>query len=158
MSNREQAPAQRDAAPAPASAFRVASREGEVYELPGVGLPARLRRLPVRAMASIGELLPNPIAQAVMQLAVMAERDEAPQTPDQIQVSVQRHFNAYVRAAELCFVEPRFVHDREPDYDAGEIGVADLTDIDYVWLYWTFLQGTAERVRPFRFPRRAPAD
>ena len=60
----------------------------------------------------------------------------------------QKNCRAYLEAAALCFIEPRLILDREPK--EGEIGPGDLTDFDYSWLYYSWIQGVDEDIAPFR--------
>jgi hypothetical protein len=134
-------------APTDARQWRRGRQVGELIELPGCGHVARLIRPSLTALAATTGGVPNPLSEKLIQLALgrRAANDE------QALEYYRRNSRAYVEAAALCFVEPRLVLDREPG--EGEIGPDDLTDLDYTWLYHSFIQGGEQEVAPFRIAR-----
>jgi hypothetical protein len=134
-------------AASPAAAFRRRSTEGELYELPGCGLVARLARPGLMGLVGAGATA-NPVLSP--ELLRMMSLDKTPASDEERLEKFERDVRAYREVAARCFVEPRLVLDREPNYDAGEIGPADIADRDYVWLYWTFSQGGDAQVAAFR--------
>lgn len=132
-----------EAAPTPARAWS----QAQLYRLPGCGHVARLRRpSPTALIARAGDM-PNPVLSRDL-LATLAS-DEVPSDLDEQIAAFRRNARVYVEIAALAFVEPQLVLDREPDYEAGEIAPEDLTDVDYVWLYYSLCQGGHEKVRTF---------
>lgn len=111
----------------PASAFRARHSAGQLVELPS-GLVARLRMAPIVATVARLGYVPNPLSEDVLRELVVpppADESEAQQV-----AGYQRYQKTQVELAALKLVEPRLVLDRAPDYDAGEIGVCDLSDQD----------------------------
>jgi hypothetical protein len=137
--------------PTDARAWRRGREQGELFVLPGCGHVARLRRPSLTALAAATGGMPNPLSEKLIQLAMgrRASSDE------QALEYYRRNSRAYLEAAALCFVEPRLVLDREPQ--EGEIGADDLTDLDYTWLYHSFITGGDHDVAPFRVEREPPA-
>lgn len=144
-------PAPTTTAPAAASAFRARSETGEVYDFPGCGLPAQLRR-PSLMELSVRGAAPNPLANEVMSL-IAADEGPADLSHEERISRYQRNARAYIEVAKLCMVSPRLVTERAPDYDAGEIGPGDIADLDYIWLWHSFVGGAASEVQPFRADR-----
>lgn len=133
------------ALPTPADAWR----GGQLYRLPS-GHCAQLRRPGLMAMLATGQI-PNPLAQQVMRLLTVTTTEEiAQRTREQREEALRSNSEAFVAIAELCFVAPRLVTDHPPDYSADEIGAADLSDRDLLWLYYDFVEGTAQDVATFR--------
>lgn len=130
--------------------WRRGRQVGELYELPGCGHVARLIRPSLTALAAATGGVPNPLSEKVIQLAMgrRAPNDE------QALEHYRRNCRAYLEAAALCFVEPRLVLDREPG--EGEIGPDDLSDMDYTWIYHSFITGGEQEVAPFRIARESP--
>lgn len=125
--------------PTPAAEWRRAAIDGEVYTLPGSGRNARLRTVSLLALAARAGTVPNPLAHQVLKLEGVSRTPKN----EQEQITNYREFAAgYAEVAKLCFVEPRVVD--EPNYDAGEIAPADLTEHDLIWLYGTFVKGVAD--------------
>ena len=122
---------------------------GELYTLPGCGYVARLIRPSLTALAASVGGIANPLSNELLTLAA----GRRPADDAQVLAFYQKNCRAYLEAAALCFIEPRLVLDREPK--EGEIGPGDLTDYDYTWLYYTFIQGDAEALAPFRVARES---
>lgn len=136
-----------ETAPAPAATPARAWGQAQLYRLPGCGHVARLRRpSPTALIARAGDL-PNPVLSRAL-LSLLATNDETSTEAEQI-AAYQRNARSYVEIAALAFVEPRLILDREPDYEVGEIAPEDLTDVDYVWIYYSLCQGGHERVATF---------
>lgn len=137
----------------PASEWRRVAKEGELYRLPGSGNVARLIRPSLTALVSVSSGVPNPLSRDVQKLITGAAptQDEAKRWENYVANS-----RAMQEVAQLCLKEPRLVLDREPG--EGEIGPADLTDLDYSWLYYTFVEGGAADVAPFRVTARSHTD
>lgn len=142
----QQAKAERPAV-TPAAEWGRKAQQGELYRLPGSGHTVRLRRPGLTALAAEVGHIPNPLAREVVKLMSAASKPET--EADRLEAYLQSA-RAYVAVAELCFVEPRVVSDRVPDYAAGEIAPADIPSQDLVWLYWTFLESDAAMSAPFR--------
>lgn len=134
----------------PANAWKRQAQDGELYELPGSGNIARMRRPSLTAMAVEAGHLPNPLASEIMQLFAQRGDPLAQPTPEEQIEAFKQNGLAYIKIAELCFVEPRLVLDRAPNYEAGEIGPGDVPDADYVWIANTLVEGEAESLLPLR--------
>lgn len=139
-------PSTRSAQLTPSSAWAAAAA-GELYRLPGSGHVARLRRPALIALASKIGHIPNPLAAEVIRLLATTEPTD---TPEQQIAAFEKNAPAFVRVAQAAFVEPRMVTDRDPDYEAGEIGPQDITDTDYLWIYYSLAEGGAADVAMFR--------
>lgn len=129
-----------------------AMAEGEMLRLPGSGKWARLKKVPILAMIAFAGKAPNKLADEVLRFnAISANRN----ANEQQQVEeYKKNSRAFLRMAEMVFVEPRLVIDREPDFTAGEIGPFQLYDVDIMWIYFTFLKGEDHELDPFRAPRK----
>lgn len=134
----------------PASQWRRASQEGELYELPGSGMVARLKRPALLALAAKAGTVPNLLAQEVLRLEGVSR---TPKTEQEQIKNYQEFSQGYIEVAKLCFVEPRIVD--QPNYDNGEIAVTDLAEVDLFWLYSTFIKGDAKSRDEFRAERVA---
>lgn len=134
---------------APAEAFRKEAHDGALYTLPGCGLVARLRRPALHAMAAAAGRIPNPLRREVLRF--MASTDSNANTSDDARIAAyEANTAAIIQIAALALVEPKLVLDRDPDYANGEIGPLDLSDTDYNWLYYQFVEGGAAGVALFR--------
>jgi hypothetical protein len=71
-------------------------------------------------------------------------------TDEQMIAAYKNEARAFQEAAALAFVEPQLILDREPDPDANEIGPGDVSDRDYVFIFYQLIQGEADRIRSFR--------
>lgn len=134
--------------PTPASAWRRATTEGELIKLPGSGNVARLVRPPLSKLALTSGGAPNPLSRAVQSFLASREgvtplRDDADRWE-----SYKKNTRALQEIAALCLAEPKLALDRPPNDD--EIGPEDLTDLDYGWIYYTWLEGAAATIAPFR--------
>jgi hypothetical protein len=127
-------------APTPARAWGAV----HTYQLPS-GNVARLKRPAVLALAAKGH---NPVSQAVM--LELYDRKAQPATDVEKLAQITANSQKYLEVLALAFVEPKLVIDRDPDYDAGEIGPHDLDDGDLLWIYWTFIEGVAAHFAQFR--------
>jgi hypothetical protein len=116
-----------------------------LYRLPS-GNVARLRRPGLLALAGQGTI-PNPISAEVLRRITTDE--PAPQTDEERDRIIRTNSKAYLEVAALALVEPRLIVDREPDHAASEIGPADLSDDDLLWIFYTFVQG-GEHATAFR--------
>jgi len=125
----------------PASVWKRQARDGELYRLPGSGNVVRLRRPGLSAMAAKVGHIPNPLSREVLRL--MSGAETQPSEDAKIE-GFEKSARAYIELAALCFVEPKIVMDRAPNYDAGEIGPDDVPDQDLVWIYWTFLEADSD--------------
>lgn len=131
----------------PATLWRRAAKDGELYTLPGSGFVVRLRRPSLYALAARG-VDAAPMTREVMRLLALAER---PQTEDERIAAFLANAAGYVEVARLAFVEPRIAAEGQaPNYDAGEIDAADLSDRDLVWIFYDFLEGGAGDRERFR--------
>lgn len=135
------------------------SAEG-LYRLPGSGNVARLRRLSLITLAAAGGV-PNPLSQDVLRY-LASKGDQRLNEAEQI-AEYKRNAKAFIEIAARCLVEPRlWVPPAEtargkgepaktaPDYEAGEIGVEDLADNDYTWIFFSFVGGDAAWRETFR--------
>lgn len=134
----------------PANAWKRQAQEGELYELPGSGNVARMRRPSLTAMAVDAGHLPNPLATEIMHLLAQRNDPLAQPTPEEQIEAFKQNGRAFIKLAELCFVEPRLVLDRAPNYEEGEIGPGDVPDADYVWIANTLVEGDAAALLPLR--------
>ena len=135
-------------APTPADVWR----EGELIRLPGCGHVARLKRPSLTALAGTTNGVPNPLSPAVLRL--IAGRPTT--TLEERIENVKSNSRAFMEVAALCLIEPRLVLDGEPG--PGEIGPQDLSDTDYTWIYYTYVEGVASEVVPFRLALGASTD
>jgi hypothetical protein len=129
----------------PASAWRTAREQGELIRLPGCGNVARLVRPPLARLALTNGGVPNPLSREVQRLlsGSAPPRDENERWKNYV-----ANMRAMQEIAQLCLVEPKLRLDGPPQ--EGEIGPEDLTDLDYTWLFYTWVEGAAEQVAPFR--------
>lgn len=128
-------------------------RAGEVYTLPS-GYSARLRRPGLMAMLATGQI-PNPLAAKVTKLLTLVTTEEIQKrTQEERERALLSNSEAFVAIAALAFIEPKLITDRLPDHDKSEIGPADLSDRDLMWVYYDFVEGTAADVVDFREVRR----
>lgn len=134
----------------PASAWKRQSQDGELYLLPGSGNIARLRRPSLTAMAVEAGHLPNPLAAEIMDLLTQRSDPLAQPTPEEQIESFKQNGRAFIKIAQLCFVDPPLVLDRAPNYEAGEIGPGDVPDADYIWIANTLVEGEAAQLLPLR--------
>jgi hypothetical protein len=109
-----------------AQAFR-ARHGGQLVELPS-GLVARLRMPPILATTARIGYVPNPLSDAVLKELFLEPAAE--ETPEAKLAGQERYNRAQIEVAALKLAEPRLMLDRDPNYDAGEIGVTDLSDDD----------------------------
>jgi hypothetical protein len=106
------------------------------------------------AMLARGQI-PNPLSAKVIKLLTLATQKEIEaRTAEQREAALLSNSEAFVGIAELAFIEPKVISDRAPDYSKGEIGPADLSNRDLVWLFYDFVEGTAADVADFRVVRR----
>lgn len=133
----------------PASAWKKARVEGELIKLPGSGNVARLVRPPLASLVLTNGGAPNPLSRDVQRLlaGTAPPKDEADRWE-----SYKKNTRALQEIAALCLAEPRLVLDRQPGDD--EIGPDDLAEQDYLFIYYTWLEGAAENVAPFRVAAR----
>lgn len=114
----------------------------ELYRLPS-GHVARLRRPALLAMA-VGGLIGNPYLRRFL-----VGRDSPAQPSEEQNWHIyEENARGFLACAELCLIEPRLAVDRPAQ--AGEIRPEQLSDADLQWLYFSFAQGGAEQVAPFR--------
>lgn len=134
---------------------------GEVLTLPGIGKPVRLRPITPAVMATRVGKIPNPYENEVIRLLAITE-DKVDRMPEAKQI---QHYKdnaiAYQYAAALMIMEPPFVmppKDAGPDWrpPKGSIGPMHLKERDYIFLVYTYMQGGAEALLPFRKPKRIP--
>lgn len=129
----------------PASTWRSAREAGELIKLPGCGNVARLIRPALGKLALTNGGVPNPLSRNVQRLLSGAA---PPRDENERWANYQTNTRAMQEIAQLCLVEPKLRLDGPPQ--EGEIGPEDLTDLDYTWLYYTWVEGAAEQVAPFR--------
>lgn len=142
-------PAPEPLTPTPAGEFRRAG----LYQLPHSGHVVELRWPGMYALALQGEV-PNPLAQEVLRLMSGAAGGEEGERPSEEELvsRYRKQARASLAVAQRCLVSPRLVLDREPNYEAGEIGPGDLHELDVLWINIHFVhRGPAsEGVAPFR--------
>lgn len=120
--------------------------DGQLVRLPGCGNIARLRRPSLTALAATTNGVPNPLSDAVIKLLTAT-----PAKSDSERLAAFLSNNrGMLEVAALCFISPVLVLDRAPNYEAGEIGPHDLTDLDISWIYFSWVEGDAAGVMPFR--------
>jgi hypothetical protein len=132
-------------APTPASVWRRGREEGELIRLPGSGNVARLIRPPLASMALSSNGVPNPLSRDVQRLLAGTA---PPKDEDARWRNYQANMRGMQEIAQLCLKEPILRLDGPPQ--EGEIGPDDLTDLDYTFLVYTWVEGAAEAVAPFR--------
>lgn len=133
-------------------------KEGVVYRLPGCGKKARIRSVTPLVLAARAGRVPNPMVDEVVRLlAIQTDPLEKMSEAKQIQMYKDNGV-AFIYAAKLLIVEPAFIipeqDKRQPDTSKGEIGPDHLKERDYLWLAYTFLQGQAKDLIPFRATNR----
>jgi len=124
--------------------------DGFKYRLPGSGNVTKLRRPSLMALAARGTSIPNPLSAEVLRYVtdrgdVLNERTDEERNEIYVKNAI-----AFVHIAVLCFVEPKLVADRAPNYEKGEIGPENISDLDYQWIVYSFVEGSVERTDPFR--------
>lgn len=132
-------------APTPASEWRTKRKQGELIKLPGSGNVARLVRPPLASMVLTNHGAPNPLSRDVQRLL---SGTAPPKDEQERWKNYQQNMRGMQELAALCLVEPRLRLDGEPQ--DGEIGPDDLTDLDYTFITYTWVEGAAESVAPFR--------
>lgn len=138
----------------PATEWRRQRTDGDLFVLPGSGNVARLRRVSLTALAAAGAI-PNDTADRVLRL--MAIEIKAEQLSDEQQLAVyKRNQRAFIDVAARCLVAPVLIVDGAPDYERDQIGPDDLADRDYTWLFYSWINGTADQVSPFRCDHQQP--
>lgn len=127
--------------------------DGVYYRLPGSGKVAKLRRPGLMGMASEAGYIPNPISDDIMRFLADNSNDQfSNMTPQKRMEVFKKNTEAFIDMARLCFMEPRVApKGRKADRAKGEINPRDITDWDYNWLVYSFVEGSLERVAPFRF-------
>lgn len=132
-------------APTPASTWRRKREEDELIRLPGSGNIARLVRPPLAQMVLSSNGAPNPLSRHVQKLlaGTPPAKDEQARWEN-----YQANTRGMQELAALCLVEPKLRLDGPPS--EGEIGPEDLTDFDYTFITYTWVEGAAEAVAPFR--------
>ena len=89
--------------------------------------------------------MPNPLSRNVQRLLA----GTAPPKDEQERwANYQANMRGMQEIAKLCLVEPKLNLDGPPQ--EGEIGPEDLTDLDYTFIMYTWVEGAADGVAPFR--------
>lgn len=129
----------------PASAWRKAREQGELIRLPGSGNVARLIRPPLASMVLSSNGVPNPLSRDAQRLlaGTAPPKDEAERW-----ANYQKNTRGMQELAALCLAEPKLKIDGPPG--ENEIGPDDMADLDYTFIVYTWLEGAAESVAPFR--------
>lgn len=117
---------------------------GELITLPGTGLIVRAVRRSLTALAATANGVPNPLSAAVLRLMA----SPPPKNDDERVENVKRNSRAFLEVAALCLVEPRLAIDHEAADD--ELAPEDLSNLDYAWIYYSFVEGTVSDIAPFR--------
>ena len=131
--------------PTPADEWRQSTDEGELIRMPGCGKVARLVRPPLPKMVVTSNGVPNPLSRHVQKLLAGTA---PPKDENERWANYQANMRGMQELAALCFKEPRLNLDGPPG--AGEIRPEDLTDLDYTFIVYTWVEGAAEQVAPFR--------
>lgn len=146
-------------APATAADIIEPFEEGEVLRLPGIGKPVRLRPVTPAVLATRVGKIPNPYVEQVIRLLAV-QTDPLDRLTEAKQIQTYRdNAIAFQYAAALVIMDPPFVM---PPKDApldwrppkGSIGPMHLKEQDYQFIFYTYIQGSAERLMPFRKPER----
>lgn len=132
-------------APTPAGLWRRSREEGELIKLPGSGNVARLVRPPLARMILSSNGVPNPLSRDVQRLL---SGTAPPKDEEARWKNYQANMRGMQELAALCLAEPKLRLDGPIGDD--EIGPDDLADLDYTFIVYTWLQGAAEQVAPFR--------
>jgi hypothetical protein len=117
---------------------------GELITLPGSGLIVRLVRPSLTALAATVNGVPNPLSSVVLRLMA----SPPPKNDEERVQNVQRNSRAFLEVAALCLVEPKLALDHEASDD--ELEPQDLSNLDYAWIYYSFVEGTVTDIAPFR--------
>ena len=129
----------------PASLWRKRREEGELIKLPGSGNVARLIRPPLASMVLTNHGAPNPLSRDVQRLL---SGTPPPKDEQERWKNYQQNMRGLQELAALCLAEPKLKLDGPPG--EGEIGPDDLTDLDYTFIWYTWVEGAADGVAPFR--------
>ena len=121
---------------------------GGLYRLPS-GNVARLSRPSLLALAAAGRI-PNPLEDEILRFVALGGADETKLTEAQQMARYQEHARVFVRVAARALLEPKLILDRAPDPDHNEIGPLQLSDRDYTWIYYGFVEGSASDSALFR--------
>lgn len=145
-----------DEEPDTADEFDKPVSEGVVYRLPGCGKKARLRSVTPLVLAARAGKIVNPMVDEVVRLLAI-QTDPLDKMPEAKQVTLYRdNGRAFIYTAKLIIMDPPFIipelDKREPG--KGEIGPGHLKERDYLWLAYTYLQGQAKDLLPFRATNR----
>jgi len=131
--------------PTPAGLWRLKREEGELIRLPGSGNVARLVRPPLAQMVLSSNGASNPLSRHVQKLLA----GTAPPKDEETRwANYQANTRGMQELAALCLLEPKLRLDGPPG--ENEIGPEDLTDLDYTFIVYTWVEGAAEQVAPFR--------
>lgn len=130
----------------PVDEWYSASEDGELYRLPGSGKVARLRRPSLYALLTQASEMPNKFSKDITRLLAQSASYEERERLERL----NQNARAFQEVAALCFVEPAFALDRAPVRSSGEIGPGQLTDQDYLWLFYQFVEGQADDLQSFR--------
>jgi hypothetical protein len=144
---------------ASAEEISAAFEEGEILVLPGIGKPVRLRPITPLVLATRAGKIPNPmIDQVVRLMAIQTDPLDRMSEAKQVQVYKDNGI-AFQYAASLMIIEPPFAmppKDAAEDWrpPRGHIGPMHLKERDYLFLVYTYMQGSAENLLPFRRANR----
>ncbi len=149
----EPTPIAEASAPAPtltrAQQMRALSQRGKLYRLPGSGAVVRLRRPGLTGLIACGNV-PNPIAASVLRFLADSPNPGSKPSPEELREQYEQNSESFVAIASLAFVEPKLILDREPDENADEIGPDDVSDLDYMWIVGTLVEGAASDLATFQ--------
>ena len=119
---------------------------GGLYRLPS-GNVARLIRPSLLALAAAGRI-PNPLEAEVLKFVALDSPSNLTEAEQLARYS--EHAKVFVRVAARALVSPKLIIDRDPDPAANEISPEQLSDRDYSWIYYGFVEGSADESAAFR--------
>lgn len=134
-----------------AAEWGVDVEDGLYYTLPGSGKVAKLRRPGLMGLVTEGGTVPNPLSVEIMRFLADNSDSFRTMTPKERIDVFQKNVEAFADIARLCFVEPKVApKGKAADRSKGEINPRDITDYDYSWLVYSFVEGSVDRIKDFR--------
>lgn len=134
------------------------SKEGSLYELPGSGKVARLRKPSLLAMSIKAGYVPNPLSNEVLRFMAEVDQDrraygsEEPSPAKKLE-HYKNRVAAFMQICQLAFVSPELVLDGTGKKENGQINATDLSDRDVMWIVFALVEGEALPIKPpFRKP------
>lgn len=136
-----------------AATWQAQGATGEWFVLPGSGNAAKLRRPGLINMIARAGTIPNPLSAEVIRFLADADLTRTPSPDERIQ-AFRKNAVAFEELMRATFVYPRVApKDVEVTQDMVNEGWIDalwINDQDVIWIVYTFLEGNAAKLLPFR--------